>query len=173
MHTKVLQLVGVSCMLIACKYEEIYAPQTNDFVYITDKAYTRKEVLDMERQVLNRLDFFVTNPSSLTFFTRFKMITELTNAEEAFGLYLLELALVDYKMLKYKPSMVAASAVNLVCKSVSKDLRTSLVGFTSTQLKASSKDLLILMQADKNSSLSAVRNKYSKAENFQVALNKI
>jgi G2/mitotic-specific cyclin-B, other len=29
-------------MLIASKYEEIYAPEVNDFVFITDKAYTRE-----------------------------------------------------------------------------------------------------------------------------------
>ena len=34
-----LQLVGVTAMLLASKYEEIYAPEVKDFVYITDKAY--------------------------------------------------------------------------------------------------------------------------------------
>lgn len=34
------QLVGATAMLIASKYEEIYAPMVHDFVYITDKAYT-------------------------------------------------------------------------------------------------------------------------------------
>jgi len=34
-----LQLVGVTSMLIASKYEEIYAPEVRDFEYITDKAY--------------------------------------------------------------------------------------------------------------------------------------
>ena len=38
---KRLQLVGVTSMLIASKYEEIWAPEVNDFVYISDKAYTR------------------------------------------------------------------------------------------------------------------------------------
>lgn len=36
------QLVGVTAMLIASKYEEIYAPEIRDFVYITDKAYTKE-----------------------------------------------------------------------------------------------------------------------------------
>lgn len=27
-------------MLVASKYEEIYAPEVRDFEYITDKAYT-------------------------------------------------------------------------------------------------------------------------------------
>lgn len=37
-HRSKLQLVGVTAMLIACKYEEIYPPEVRDFVYITDKA---------------------------------------------------------------------------------------------------------------------------------------
>ena len=44
-----LQLVGVTAMLIASKYEEIYAPIVKDFVYITDNAYTKEEILSMER----------------------------------------------------------------------------------------------------------------------------
>lgn len=46
-----LQLVGVGCMLIAAKYEEIYAPQVEEFCYITDNTYDRPQVLSMERQV--------------------------------------------------------------------------------------------------------------------------
>ena len=36
-----LQLVGVTAMFIATKYEEIYPPELRDFVYVTDKAYTK------------------------------------------------------------------------------------------------------------------------------------
>lgn len=46
-----LQLVGITCMLIAAKYEEIYAPQIDEFCYITDNTYTREEMLAMEQQV--------------------------------------------------------------------------------------------------------------------------
>jgi cyclin B len=47
-HRQHLQLVGVTSMLIASKYEEIYAPEVRDFVYITDKAYTKEEILKKE-----------------------------------------------------------------------------------------------------------------------------
>lgn len=39
-----LQLVGVTSLLIASKYEEIYPPELRDLVYICDRAYTRSEV---------------------------------------------------------------------------------------------------------------------------------
>lgn len=44
---KKLQLVGLTAMLLACKYEEVSVPIVEDLVMISDKAYTREEVLDM------------------------------------------------------------------------------------------------------------------------------
>lgn len=38
------QLVGVTGMMLASKYEEIYPPEVRDFVYICDNAYTRDQV---------------------------------------------------------------------------------------------------------------------------------
>lgn len=36
------QLIGVSALLIATKYEEIYPPTVKDLVYITKKVYTHE-----------------------------------------------------------------------------------------------------------------------------------
>ena len=68
---KNLQLVGVASLLISCKYEEIYLPTIKSFIYITDNAYEKEELLDMERNIrymemlfikLNYInDIFLTN----------------------------------------------------------------------------------------------------------------
>lgn len=42
-HTR-LQLVGVSALLIASKYEEVRAPQVEELCFITDNTYTKDEV---------------------------------------------------------------------------------------------------------------------------------
>merc|ERR1740129_1751534 len=60
-----LQLVGVAAMLVAAKYEEIYAPEVKDFVYITDRAYTEKEILRMEIRILSVLNFNLGRPLPL------------------------------------------------------------------------------------------------------------
>ena len=39
-------------MLIAAKYEEIYPPYVENYEYITDNAYTRQQIIDKERDVL-------------------------------------------------------------------------------------------------------------------------
>lgn len=48
---KKLQLVGVTAMLLACKYEEVSVPVVEDLILISDKAYCRKDVLDMVRHL--------------------------------------------------------------------------------------------------------------------------
>jgi len=62
-----LQLLGVACMMIAAKYEEICAPQVEEFCYITDNTYLKDEVLDMESDVLNYLKFEMTAPTTKCF----------------------------------------------------------------------------------------------------------
>ncbi|GMH11874.1 hypothetical protein Nepgr_013715 [Nepenthes gracilis] len=113
-----LQLLGVSCMLIASKYEEICAPRVEEFCFITDNTYTREEVLKMESQVLNFLCFQLSVPTTKTFLRRFVQAAQATDKVPSFDLellanYLAELTLTDYRFLKYLPSLVAASAVFL------------------------------------------------------------
>jgi cyclin A len=66
-----LQLVGVTCMLLASKYEEIYPPCVDDFVYITDNTYSKEQVLKMEHVVLKVLQFNMGSCSALTFMDHF------------------------------------------------------------------------------------------------------
>ena len=111
-----LQLLGVTAMWIACKYEEIYAPEIKDFVYITDNAYEQRDILDLEYQVLKALEFNITTPSSFRFLERY---AKLINADtKTFNLawYLVELPLIEYKMLKYKPSLISSSALFVALK---------------------------------------------------------
>lgn len=47
-----LQLVGVTSLLIASKYEEIYPPELRDLVYICDRAYSKNEVCVVGASIL-------------------------------------------------------------------------------------------------------------------------
>jgi len=66
-----LQLVGVTSLLIASKYEEIYPPELRDLVYICDRAYSKQEILEMEETVLKALHYKITIPSAHAFLVRF------------------------------------------------------------------------------------------------------
>ena len=64
-------------MLMASKYEEIYAPSVDDFVYISDSTYTQTEVLDMERKCLSILDFRLTVSTLMSFLPRYLQAGEI------------------------------------------------------------------------------------------------
>ena len=53
-----LQLVGVTAMFLASKYEEMYKTRTiDDFVYITDNTYSKADIRRMEIKILQTLKF--------------------------------------------------------------------------------------------------------------------
>jgi cyclin B len=106
-----LQLIGVSCMLIASKYEEIYPPTLKDFVYICNSGFTAKDILATEQKVLFALDFDIKSHSQYRFLERYSKHAKLDPKAFLFAQYLLEIALLDYRTLKYKPSVHASAAI--------------------------------------------------------------
>ncbi|KAL0312044.1 UNVERIFIED_CONTAM: Cyclin-A2-1 [Sesamum radiatum] len=113
-----LQLLGVTCMLIASKYEEICAPRVEEFCFITDNTYTKEEVVKMESRVLNFLGFQLSVPTTKKFLRRFIQAAQVSYKVPSVELeflanYLAELTLIEYSFLKFLPSVVAASAVFL------------------------------------------------------------
>lgn len=121
MERKQLQLVGVSAMFIASKYEEMYAPEIGDFVYITDQAYTESQIRQMEIKILDALGFQLGRPLPLHFLRRNSKAGNVDALTHTLAKYILELTLVDYKVSHVKPSMVAAAALALSLKVLDQD----------------------------------------------------
>jgi len=162
-----LQLVGVTAMLISSKYEEIYPPEVRDFEYITDKAYTKEEILSMEAIMLNVLKFDLTIASSLNFLTRFLKAADADKQSMLFANYLLELCLTHYNMIKYEPSRLAASSVYLTGRLVGgfewSDKTRTHSNYSVADLKVCSQEMLSILrsQNDPHLNLTAVKRKYS------------
>ncbi|KAK7282697.1 hypothetical protein RIF29_11676 [Crotalaria pallida] len=117
-NRKEFQLLGVACMMIAAKYEELCPPKVEEFCHVTDNTYSKEQVLQMESAVLNSLKFEMTAPTVRCFLRRFIIVAQRTSEVPLLQLeyladYLTELSLLEYAMLKYTPSLVAASATFL------------------------------------------------------------
>lgn len=173
-HRTKLQLLGVTSMLIACKYEEIYAPEVKDFVYITDKAYTADEVKAMESDVLITLEFNVTMPSSFRFLEFFNFYIKYDNLVMNFTFFLLELSIVEYKMLKYKSSLIAAAVLYVSTKLLHKENIVynanidsnlqrlyDLSGFMEEEIKECAKEVCMIYDNSDKSGLAAIKKKFS------------
>ncbi|KAM1224984.1 hypothetical protein ACFX2G_044758 [Malus domestica] len=172
MHRKQLQLLGVACMMIAAKYEEIIAPEVEQFCYFTDNTYVKEEVLQMESSVLNHLKFEMTAPTAMCFLRRFCFAAQKTSevpSEHFWCLasYIAELSLVEYSMLCYAPSLIAASAAFLakyILSPLKKPWNSTLRHYTlyqASDLSDCVKALHHLCCNGCGSNLPAVREKYS------------
>jgi len=84
--------------MIATKYEEIYPPTVKDFIFVTKNAYTRPQILEMEQQILFKLEFAMTQTSSFRFLERYSKVAKADTVMFYLAQYLLELALLDSKM---------------------------------------------------------------------------
>ncbi|QCD97075.1 G2/mitotic-specific cyclin S13-7-like isoform X2 [Vigna unguiculata] len=104
-----LQLVGISAMLMASKYEEIWAPEVASLVCLT--TFTPEQILLMEKTILYQLEWTLTVPTPLVFLVRFIKATVPDQEMENMTHFLSELGLVNYATIMYCPSMISASAV--------------------------------------------------------------
>lgn len=108
-----LQLVGCTAMLIASKYEEIYAPEVRDFVYISDRAYSRDQILRMESAMLGALKFDLSVAYPLRFMQRYAQIANLGTRFKHLASFLCEMTLQSVEFLNFMPSTIGASAVSI------------------------------------------------------------
>lgn len=175
-----LQLLGVTCMLIASKYEEICAPRVEEFCFITDNTYAKEEVVRMESLVLNFLGFQLAAPTTKKFLRRFVQAAqasyEVPSVElEFMANYLAELTLAEYSFLKFLPSVTAASAVFVARWTLDQSnhpWNPTLEHYTrykALDLKTTVLLLLDLQMNTSGSTLNAIREKYKQPKFKSVA----
>lgn len=79
-----LHLLGVTALLIATKYEEIYPPELKDLLNISENKFTKDEVLKMENHILTTLEFNFFGPSSYRFLERYRKISNTASDDQIF-----------------------------------------------------------------------------------------
>lgn len=168
-------------MFLAAKVEEIFAPEISDFVYITDNAYTGEDIRHMELKIINALNFDLCRPISLNFLRRFSKAGDVDLLQHALAKFILEQGLLDYTLVSFKPSLMAAAALHLALLVTEVGDVSSLSSVWSLNLQHysaySSMDLMptvkkmasMLIKAE-NNKLQAVRAKYSTIKFMKVAV---
>jgi hypothetical protein len=166
------QLVGVTALLIAAKCQEIEEPTTRELSYMTNTAYSQDEIVKMEATISTTLDFKFLVPTVYTFLPRYLAASRTDSQVENIVFYLAERSLQEYSMLKYPPSMIAASAILISRKS------SALPPWSATLLKYTKYDVPDLCDCcnefesiikEPDQANKAVFNKYSKLRFNHVA----
>ena len=164
---KKLQLLGISCLLISCKSEEIYFPHQNKFIEVTDWAYTKEEMLIMENEILKKLNFNIVFPTSNDFYNILSKLYNFNKKQYYLGKYLIESVLIDYNMIKYSASIISAACIYLVMKyfgisGYQKLYNKYIINQNNPEnvIKEAAQEICLLVENLSKSKLTTVKNKY-------------
>lgn len=167
-----LQLVGVTALLIASKYEEIYPPELRDLVYICDRAYSKLEILEMEEIILKKLEYQITIPSAHAFLVRYLKAAHADKKIVQLSCFILDGTLQSYNMLHYLPSQLAAAAVFIARRTVGRNAWSPTLlkyaQYREEDIKPVARAVLA-EKSDSSSELRAVNKKYTSSRYGGVA----
>eukprot|EP01105_Mastigella_eilhardi_P020960 TRINITY_DN5034_c0_g2_i1.p1 TRINITY_DN5034_c0_g2~~TRINITY_DN5034_c0_g2_i1.p1 ORF type:complete len:440 (+),score=122.91 TRINITY_DN5034_c0_g2_i1:161-1480(+) len=170
-----LQLLGATAMLIASKVEEVSPVAVADLEYICDKACPAKEILVFEPKVLVGISWQLNTPSPLCFLRRFSKAARADSAMHTTSKYLIELSLLDHRLLEHLPSLVAAAAVYLTRRMY--EVRPFWDGtlqyytqYTEDDVQPCARQLQAMFGAQGASQLGCLFQKYSSSRFYKVAV---
>ncbi|KAG2482600.1 hypothetical protein HYH03_018484 [Edaphochlamys debaryana] len=113
------QLLGLTCLWVAAKFEEVYPPALKDMLAMAENMYSAEDMRVMEKELLFTLDFGLSVPTPLRFLHYFLQLAPLPAhpgddlSARRLAEALLELTLLEGAFLRAPPSHVAAAAVYL------------------------------------------------------------
>ena len=106
-----LQLVGITCMFLAAKVEEIVAPSATNFLYCADSSYTEAEILQAEKYILKTLEWNMGYPNPINFLRRVSKADEYNVQARTVAKYFLEIECVEWRLIAAPPSLLAAASM--------------------------------------------------------------
>jgi G2/mitotic-specific cyclin 2 len=106
-----LQLVGVTAMFIAAKYEEVFSPHVTGFRHVSDDGFSEEEILSAERYILTALNYDLSYPNPMNFLRRISKADQYDVQVRTLGKYLLEISCLDHRFIGFEPSRIAAAAM--------------------------------------------------------------
>jgi len=105
------QLLGVSALLLACKYEEIYFPELNDFYRITDKTFSISQIIECEFHICKILKYCIFTCYPIRFLELYRFIFNLSDSEFFFCKLIVEISIMDSRFLEFDRSLIALASV--------------------------------------------------------------
>lgn len=169
-----MQLVGLTALLLASKYEDFWHPKVMELISISAEVYTRDQMLGMETTILKKLNFRLNLPTPYVFMLRFLRAAQAGKKFENLAFFLIELCLVEYDALHFKPSLLCASAIYVArCTLHLTPPWTPLLckhsHYEEFQIRDCAEMILRFHQAARTAVLKVTYDKYTGADNCRVA----
>jgi hypothetical protein len=106
------QLLGVTCLFIASKYEDIDPPTLQQILYICKGTYTPQQLKLLEHQILLLIDYNLFIATPIQFLQFYSVHYHLDKNKEKLAKMILELTLLDSNLFMCKSSDLAIAALS-------------------------------------------------------------
>ena len=116
LNTEQAELLLYTSFMLASKYNEIDYINMQEALKLSHDKFTKEKIIKMESEILNKLDFEILAPTMCEFFILFASFINLNQTKINHGLYILNIILVDYHMLKYPNFILAFAVIKLITK---------------------------------------------------------
>ena len=83
---------------------------------LSNNKFSKEEIINMEYEILNELDFELIIPNMIDYYNIFTIILNLSEIEKNKGLYILNIILLDYYMLEYPNFILSLAVIKLIIK---------------------------------------------------------
>lgn len=156
-----LQLVGIACLLIASKFEDIYPPELSDFHSLSDKVYTPQQIVDQESDVLMALKFELVSVAAIDVAqVRSQMTTNTDSTADQATELIMHMFLFHSNVAAFGPVKLAEYARVAARKLMGYDAHEA-TALCSYDLQVFNQDFIEIIKLMKSNRLFALEAKYN------------
>ena len=122
LNTEKTELLLLASFMLASKHNEIDYVNMQETLQLSQNKFTKEQVIEMESDILDKLEFEVLAPTMMEYFKLFASFLNLSEEKINHGFYVLNIVLVDFHMLEFPNFMLALAVLKLITKKINKNL---------------------------------------------------
>lgn len=171
--TNKLQLVGITALVIAAKYEEVLCPDLKSFLHLSDNSFDESDIKRAEKYMLYSLHYKLDYVNPLFFLRRASKANNYESRSRKMAKYFFDLMLFNRQFICFTKNVLSTTAMYLARKICQSDYNKNLLFYYSnvdrSHLKACFNELVkIIYDEPKYENL---ENKYASPQMDSVSVS--
>jgi cyclin B len=110
------ELLILCSLILSSKHEEIDYVNMVESLQLSSNKFSKEDIINMQYEILNELNFELIIPTMNDYYNIYCTILNFDEINTNKGLFLLNIVLVDYHIIKYPNFLVSLGVVKLIYK---------------------------------------------------------
>ena len=110
------ELLILCSLILSSKHEEIDYVNMVESLQLSSNKFSKEDIINMQYEILNELNFELIIPTMNDYYNIYCTILNFDEINTNKGLFLLNIVLVDYHIIKYPNFLISLGVVKLIYK---------------------------------------------------------